>query len=58
MKKRNTERNTETISAATARAWRAPMPKFDPELDAVLVRAWRASHTAARAASVVANNLR
>jgi hypothetical protein len=43
------------ISTEDARAWRAHAQRIqlDPEMQAVLVRAWHASHTAAQTASVV-----
>lgn len=41
------------VSATAARAWRAQPVRLDPEMSAVLNRAWRASHAAARSASVV-----
>jgi hypothetical protein len=47
------KRNAETISTTVARAWRAPMPRLDPELAAVLAKAWRAARVAGRNCSSV-----
>lgn len=41
------------VSAATARAWRAQPVQLDPEMHAVLAKAWQAASAAALSASVV-----